>query len=83
MTVEALARYPREWAQAQFGPQQAERIADLLTRYSQYAARRKPELIDADSFALGEGAGDVLFVFRRHGANLLPSDRYRRGCGRR
>ena len=60
MTVEALARYPREWAQAQFGPQQAEMIADLLTRYSQYAARRKPELIDADSFALGEGAGDVL-----------------------
>ena len=32
---------------------------------------------------LAEGAGDVLFVFRRHGANLLPSDRYRRGCGRR
>ena len=32
---------------------------------------------------LAERAGDVLLVFRRHCANLLPGARYRCGCGRR
>lgn len=56
MTPEALAAYPAEWARAQFGPAQGKAIGALLTRYSQLAARRKPELIDAGSFALGQGA---------------------------
>ena len=43
-------RYPEEWARATFGPAQASAIANLVTRYSQYAARRKPELIDAGHF---------------------------------
>src|SRR6185369_14783566 len=28
-------------------------IAELITRYSAYAARRKPELLDANSYPLG------------------------------
>lgn len=60
MTLDALERYPRNWARAAFGPSQADAIADLITRYSKYAARRKPELIDASSFRLGEGIGDTL-----------------------
>ncbi len=36
------------------------RSRDLLTRYSKYAARRKPELIDAGSFRIGEQVGDTL-----------------------
>ena len=60
MTPDALARYPRKWASAVFGPPQASAIADLITRYSKYAARRKPELIDATSFRLGENIGDRL-----------------------
>lgn len=56
MTPEALAAYSAEWARAQFGPAQGKAIGALLTRYSQLAARRKPELIDAGSFALGQGA---------------------------
>lgn len=51
MTPAALKAYPEEWARATFGPDQAV-IGDLITRYSQYAARRKPELIDASSFSL-------------------------------
>lgn len=58
MTPEALLRYPKKWAASVFGPSQAEPIADLLTRYSQYAARRKPELLDASSFPLGQGSDD-------------------------
>ncbi|WP_148216873.1 glycosyl hydrolase 115 family protein [Phenylobacterium zucineum] len=60
MTPEALAAYPEDWARRTFGPAQAAEIGELLTRYSKYAARRKPELIDARSFRLGEGAGEVL-----------------------
>lgn len=60
MTLDALNRYPEEWARETFGPTQATAIAHLVTRYSQLAARRKPELIDAGSFKLGGSAGDKL-----------------------
>ena len=60
MTAPVLARYPADWARANFGAAQAQAIGELLTRYSQLAARRKPELIDADSFPLGMGAGNPL-----------------------
>jgi hypothetical protein len=53
MTLDALAGYSEEWARSTFGAKQASAIAKLVTRYSQLAARRKPELIDADSFRLG------------------------------
>lgn len=60
MTPAALAAYPRDWAARTFGPAQAEAIGEILTRYSQYAARRKPELLDARSFALGEATAERL-----------------------
>jgi hypothetical protein len=60
MDLAALERFPEEWARAAFGPAQAPRIGAILTRYGQLAARRKPELLDSDSYALGEGAGPVL-----------------------
>jgi Glycosyl hydrolase family 115/Gylcosyl hydrolase family 115 C-terminal domain len=60
MTLDALARYPQDWARETFGPAQASSIAKLVTRYSQLAARRKPELVDADSFRLGANAAESL-----------------------
>ncbi|HEU4651168.1 MAG TPA: glycosyl hydrolase 115 family protein, partial [Croceibacterium sp.] len=60
MDLEALGRFPENWARAAFGPAQAARIGAILTRYGQLAARRKPELVDARSFALGDGAGPQL-----------------------
>ncbi|SEN69199.1 Glycosyl hydrolase family 115 [Sphingomonas gellani] len=57
MTPAALAAYPDNWAQAVFGPDQAGRIGDMLATYGRYAARRKPELIDQDSFPLGAKTG--------------------------
>jgi len=54
MTPQALADYPAAWAAATFGAEHAEAIGAMMTDYSQYAARRKPELIDRDSFTLGE-----------------------------
>jgi len=58
MTLEALTAYPARWAGAAFGSAQAEKVGALLTRYGQLAARRKPELLDADSFALGPVRSD-------------------------
>src|SRR5690606_34001083 len=60
MTPQALAGYPEQWARATFGADHASQIGALLTRYSQLAARRKPDLLDADSCALGPGRGGVL-----------------------
>ncbi len=60
MTPAALAAYPRDWAARTFGGAQAAEIGELVTRYSQYAARRKPELVDAGSFRLGNASPDAL-----------------------
>jgi hypothetical protein len=52
MTPDALADYPAKWAGQQFGAERAAEIGDILTRYSQYNARRKPELLDEHTFSL-------------------------------
>lgn len=39
-------------AQEQFGPEQAAEIADLITDYTRYTGRRKPELLDAKTYGL-------------------------------
>jgi hypothetical protein len=63
--IERLADYPRLWAARQFGEAHAAEIGDLLTRYAIHAARRKPELLDADTYRADEwprvvGAWDAL-----------------------
>ncbi|MCD9032353.1 glycosyl hydrolase 115 family protein [Luteimonas sp. Y-2-2-4F] len=52
MTREALAAYPAAWAAQQFGEARAAEIGEILTRYTQYNARRKPELLSADTWSL-------------------------------
>lgn len=59
MTVDAVTAFPAAWAAETFGKERGEAIGELMTRYSQYAARRKPELIDADTWPIGE-------ISRRH-----------------
>jgi hypothetical protein len=50
--LERLQTYPADWAAEQFGTPQAKVIGELLTRYTQYNARRKPELISPDTYSL-------------------------------
>jgi hypothetical protein len=47
-----LDAYTKEWAAAQFGPSHATAIADILTKYTRYNARRKPELLSPDTYSL-------------------------------
>ena len=60
MTPAALAAYPGSWARQQFGPEVGAEVGALLTRYSTLAARRKPELVDENTYATGEIRPDVL-----------------------
>ncbi len=60
MNIAALDAYPQDWARANFVPSEADAIGHIITRYAQLVARRKPELIDASSFALGDGTGATL-----------------------
>ena len=50
MTLAGMQAYPARWAAHQFGDAQGRAIGALLGRYGQLASRRKPELIDADTY---------------------------------
>ncbi|MES2891716.1 MAG: glycosyl hydrolase 115 family protein, partial [Bacteroidota bacterium] len=50
-----LQRYTEQWAAAQFGTKHAKAIADLLAKYAKYNSRRKPELLDANTYSLESG----------------------------
>jgi hypothetical protein len=60
MDMRALGDFAREWAAAQFGDARGPAIGQLIQDYSRLAARRKPELVDADSFALGPVSPQML-----------------------
>lgn len=62
MTTEKLAAFPNDWARRQFGEARADGISKLITQYSQYAARRKPELLNENSFAVGEATKQALMT---------------------
>jgi len=50
--AEKLDNYTRLWAAQQFGPEHAAEIAKILTLYTKYNGRRKPELLDQDTYSL-------------------------------
>ena len=52
MTLARMDAYPRDWAAQQFGPEHAAEIGAILQRYGELIARRKPELLDADTYSL-------------------------------
>ncbi len=58
MTLPAMQAYPARWAAEQFGTRHGAAIGAMLTRYGQLASRRKPELIDADTYPIGKGGWD-------------------------
>ncbi|GAA4728941.1 glycosyl hydrolase 115 family protein [Flavisolibacter ginsenosidimutans] len=47
-----LHNYYTQWASEQFGAAHAKEIGEILRKYSQYAARRKPELLDEKTYSL-------------------------------
>ncbi|MCF8225318.1 MAG: glycosyl hydrolase 115 family protein [Bacteroidales bacterium] len=47
-----LPGYYSNWAEAQFGPGNAEEIGYILAKYTKYNARRKPEMLAPDTYSL-------------------------------
>jgi hypothetical protein len=50
--AEHLPEYTKLWTDEQFGSNHAKDIADILTKYTQYNSRRKPELLAPDTYSL-------------------------------
>ena len=46
-----IADFTRQWAEQQFGAKYATQIADVLSKYTKYNGRRKPELMGPDTFS--------------------------------
>jgi len=49
---ERIEEWTREWAAAAFGGEHSAGIADVIAKYAKYNARRKPELLAADTFSV-------------------------------
>jgi hypothetical protein len=47
-----IQEYTRLWAQREFGAEHAGAVADIITKYSKYNGRRKPELLEAGTYSL-------------------------------
>jgi hypothetical protein len=79
---ERIAEYTQAWAEREFGPRYAKRIAGLMAAYGKYNGRRKPELIDPSTFSLVdyrdadrvEAEWDRLVVDAEEISGLLPKD---------
>ncbi len=47
-----LQKYTEQWAVDQFGNKHAKEIAEIISKYTKYNGRRKPELLDANTYSL-------------------------------
>ena len=54
MPAESLNDYSVKWAKEQFGEKNAVKIAEILNLYTKYNSRRKPELLNANSYSLND-----------------------------
>lgn len=51
-TNENLDEYTRLWARREFGPEHDDAIAKIISAYTKFNGRRKPELLDASPYSL-------------------------------
>jgi hypothetical protein len=47
-----ISQYTTQWAEEIFGKKYAKEIGEILTKYTQYNSRRKPELLSPDTYSL-------------------------------
>src|SRR5215208_6804308 len=50
--AERLDDYARLWAEREFGPEHAAEIAEVVAKYTKYNGRRKPELLEPNTYSL-------------------------------
>jgi Glycosyl hydrolase family 115/Gylcosyl hydrolase family 115 C-terminal domain len=63
---EKLQQYTEQFAAEQFGPEHAAEIADILSKYTKYNYRRKPELLDLPTYSLTnyDEADSIVYDFK-------------------
>jgi len=49
---EQIGEFTRMWAAREFGPENAQEVADILSEYAKYNGRRKPELLEPGTYSL-------------------------------
>ncbi|MGA2268614.1 MAG: glycosyl hydrolase 115 family protein [Bryobacteraceae bacterium] len=49
---EKIPEFTRLWAEREFGPARAAETAEIISKYTKYNGRRKPELLDPGTFSL-------------------------------
>jgi endo-1,4-beta-D-glucanase Y len=49
--AKCLPEFTRLWAERQFGPTYATDIADIITKYTRFNSRRKPEMLAPDTYS--------------------------------
>jgi len=47
-----IENYTRRWAAREFGPENADGIAEIISKYTKYNGRRKPELLSPSTYSL-------------------------------
>ncbi len=52
INADDLNRYTVQWAASQFGEEHANEIAEIISLYTKYNARRKPELLDEKTYSI-------------------------------
>ena len=50
-TNNSMREYTRMWATREFGPEHADEIADIMTLYTKYNGRRKPERLTTSTYS--------------------------------
>ena len=83
ITQNDLTAYTQHWAAGIFGPDHAGEIADLVTCYTKWNERRKPELLEATTYSLmnyGEATRvlaelDARTTEAKKLARVIPTDR--------
>ena len=50
--MQKTPEFTRLWAEREFGPKYAPEIADVVSKYTKFNGRRKPELLEPDTFSL-------------------------------
>jgi Glycosyl hydrolase family 115/Gylcosyl hydrolase family 115 C-terminal domain len=48
---ERIGEFTRLWAEREFGPQYASEIADIISKFTKYNGRRKPELLEPGTYS--------------------------------
>jgi hypothetical protein len=51
-TNENLGEFTKLWAEREFGNEHANEIAEIISSYTKFNGRRKPELLDANTYSL-------------------------------